>query len=611
MDNPAAGQGIHGDAAGHTQALVLPAHASPASFPCRSWASDEERDAWHWNVRPASAEEQLSWLLLRWRVDPVLFAIEAARTLLMPYQAQALLDLADVPAEVYTFYGLDPSFPKRAVLQPSGHGLGKTRGLAVAESWHRYTHKFSKGLFTAPTSDQLTDQLFGEIRKLHRRIKDRWPALANDWDILGGSIVHKDPDYGDWFTVARTARADNPEGMQGAHALDDDDAYGDLAALFGEDRSSGPSGGILIGAEEASGIPDKVRETIEGSLSEEGARFIAAGNPTRPDGWFADDLDKTGRYAVHPLDCRMSNRTQIYRLPYRDFGGTVHQLRLRGFVQPGYWEEILADCDGDEDADRFRVRVRGVKPRSASEQCIRTHWIDQAEARAPDEASKTAPAIIGLDFGLSGDKHAMAVRQGFNVRDVQEWLPKDKPDEVTLDAAYRAIDAQKLYRAKFIIGDANGVGRGAMEYLAKYYRERPELGVTVIFFNAGAGARDNKRFYRRRDEMWFKSGREFFANPRTHMPKFPGLRKQLCTPGYGEDATRKIWVESKDEIKKRTGEPSGNGADAVLQTLEVFVLDDANQDKPKTEPDHPPVFAAHFKRWREQREGGEHGIYIH
>lgn len=573
----------------------------------RDWAADEERAAWYWEVRPSSAGEQLAWLLLRWRVDPICYAVEALRVLLMPYQVKALLDLADAPRAVYEFHDVNPDYPKRQVLLPSGHGLGKTRLLAVAESWHRNTHKFSKCLATAPTSDQLTGQLWGEARKLHRRLKKRWPALADDWDILGNSIVHKNPEFGDWYTIARTARADNPEALQGAHALDEDDPFGELGALFGEEIETAPSGGMLILMEEASGIPNEVRQTLEGSLSESGARLLGAGNPTRPDGWFADDTDNTTRYAVHQLDCRMSDRTKIYVLRYRDFSGREHTFRMRGFVQPKYWEEIIADCDGDEDADRVRCRVRGIKPRSATEQCIRTHWVEQAEQRAPDELSKASTVIIGLDFGLASDKHALAVRQGWNIRDGQEWLPKDTPDEVTLDAADRAIEAQKLYNAKYIIGDSNGVGRGAMEHLARYYRERKELNVTVIFFNAGAGALEKARYFRRRDEMWFKHGRKFFADARTSLPKILGLKTQLCTPGYGEDTSKKIWVESKDEIKKRTGEQSGNLADAVLQTLMVHVPDEIPKEVPK--PAHPATFQKHFDRWKSQREG-DNGPYI-
>jgi hypothetical protein len=95
-----------------------------------------------------------------------------------------------------------------------------------------------------------------------------------------------------------------------------------------------------------------------------------------------------------------------------------------------------------------------------------------------------------------------------------------------------------------------------------------------------------------------------FANPRTYLCKAPGLKAQLTAPGYQEDASRKIWVESKQDIKKRTGQPSGNAADAVLQSLLVTVLS-AEKPKEEEEPFHPPNFQAHFARWERRHESGD------
>jgi hypothetical protein len=584
---------------------ALPAAPSTA----REWANDDEFAAWHWTVQPTTETGHIAWLQQRWKVDPVLYAVECLRVVPLPYQAHVLLDLADAPREVYGFYGLDDSHAKRQVLVGSGHGIGKTRTEAIAIHWHKDTHKFSKTLVTAPTSDQITGQLWGEISKLHRRQKERWPLIANEWDILGSEIAHRNPDFSDWHVTARTARADKPEGLQGAHGQDNDDEFGQLAELFHEELERTASGGILVVAEEASGIVNAIREVLEGTLAEPGARFLGMGNLTRPDGWFAEDVDKRDRYAVHTLDCRKSNSDVIYTLPYRDFSGQVHRLEIRGRVPPKYWEDILNDCDHDEEHDRVRVRVRGMKPRSAFEQIIRSNWVEEAEARAPDAGSIAAPPVVGLDFGLTGDKHGLAVRQGFNVREVQEWLPKDKPEEITMDAARRAIAAQELYKSRFIVGDSNGVGRGAMEYLAKYYHDtHKDLGVSVIFFNAGAKALDSARYYLRRDELWFKHGRPWFADPRAHIPRnVPGLKGQLTAPGYHEDTRKKIWVESKDDIFKRTGQHSGNGADALLMTLLVDAA--PAEEKVEPVPVHSPVFQKHFERLQRQEEFAN-GKYI-
>lgn len=570
--------------------------------------------AWYWHkgaerlIQQLPTDEQdmarLSWILQRWRLDPVCFAVEALRIKLMPYQVVALLDLADVPFELYRFYQCNAGNPKRQVLIPSGHGLGKTRLLSTGILWMLITHMFSHTLCTAPSSNQLTGRLWSEIRKLFRRLREAWPMIADDWEIQGSSIIHTNPDYGDWNAIARTARPEKPEALQGAHALDDDDADGQLASIFKDELKNSATGGILVVIEEASGVDDTIRKTLEGALSEEGARLLAPGNPTRPDGWFADDIERTDRYAVHTLDCRQSNRNQTYKIPWRDMAGTVHQLTLNGFVSPTYWQNILAECDGDDDADYFRVRVKGQKPRSALFSIIKTHWVESAQTRQTDPDSLNECAVIGLDFGLTSDKHGMAVRKGFTMLDGQEWLPKEDPEQITLEAAERAIDAQELFNARYIIGDSNGVGRGAMEYLTRYYRKHAKLNVKIVHYNSGKGALDNKRYNRRRDEMWHKYGRKWVANPRCKLLDLPGLKRQLTAPQFSE-RNNVIFVESKADLKKR-GIESTNLADALLQTLMIHIPEEAPLDaQPKPDPTMSPIFKKHFARIQRRKQAGD------
>ena len=579
---------------------------------CRVMTLNEAK-AWYWSsgagreINTLQGEEQamahLSWMLQRWCLDPVCFSVEALRAKLMPYQVAPLLDMVDSPIELYDFYGCDPGKPKRQVLIPSGHGLGKTRLLAVGILWMLMTHMFSHTLCTAPSSSQLTGNLWSEIRKLYRRLKEFWPMLADEWEIQGSSIVNVNPDYGDWNVIARTARPEKPETLQGAHGLDEDDADGQLAEIFETELKTSPTGGILVVIEEASGVDDIIRKTLEGALSEDGARLLAPGNPTRAEGWFADDLDNHERYAIHNLDCRQSDRRKIYTLPWRDTAGNIHKLTMEGFVKPSYWENILADCDGDEDADYFRVRVKGQKPRSSQFSLIKEHWVTSAQERGNDPDSLNSPAIVSLDFGLTSDKHGAVVTQGFNMLDGQEWLPKDDPEQVTLQAAETAIELQEIFNARYIVGDSNGLGRGAMEYLTKYYRLHPEKRVKVIHFNAGMGALDNKRYNRRRDEMWHKYGRKWLANPRCCLLNIPGLKQQLSAPTF-EERNNVIYVESKKALKRR-GIDSTNLADALLQTQMVHVPEIKQEEKKEEEPAVPDIFQKHFRRLRRFQEAGD------
>lgn len=567
-----------------------------------------ERAAWEWHQQPEGDTAILAQFLTRWRVDPVLFAFEALRIALMPYQAQILLDLFDAPVEVYAFYGLDPHYPKNKVLVPSGHGLGKTLVIAVAIWAHKTCYRGSKQLVTAPTADQLTGQLMGEIRKLWRALQQYWPVLANDWDVQGAGIQHKDARWKDAQTMLRTARADSPEALQGGHALDAIDPYGDLARIWGTPRAATNGGGMLIVFEEASGIPDVIRQTLQGSLSERNARMLAPGNPTRADGWFAEQIDQPDLYAVHNLDCRMSDIDTEYALPYRPPGRPVDRVRTHGFVSRDYWQGILDACDGDENADYFRVRVAGRKPVSNVTQVIREEWITAAQARGLDPESQSAPVVLGADFGLMSDKHALAAVQGYNCLDLVEWLIPQHPDEQLESAFERIVEWQAQYRARYIVGDSNGVGAGVMSRLSAYYRkpEHKHLHVVVVHFQAGRGAPDKTRYGCLRDVMWYSRGRAFFSSPRCHLPAHPGLKDQLCAPGFTEDDRRVIRVESKKDIKKRSGQPSGNAADALLQTQMVHVVTDLPDTAPtvRAAPDLHPSLNRHFKRLRAAEQRG-------
>lgn len=592
-------------------AFRAPAPSYTRPHPCRA-ATAAERAALRWAITPTGETATLAALLTRWRADPVAFAFDALRFSLMPYQAQILLDLADAPREVYEFYGLDPNYPKRKVLVPSGHGLGKTKIASVAVWWHMLTHKFSKRLATAPTSDQLTQQFMGEIRAAYRALKRRWPELADDWEVQATGIQHKDPLYRDWATMLRTARRDTPESLQGGHALDAIDPFGDLAAIWGEEEERTPAGGFLIVIEEASGVDDVIRKTLEGSLSEQGARLLAPGNPTRADGWFAEDIKQTDLYAVHHLDCRMSDLGSVYALPYRrpEPRARVHRVRTHGFVSRDYWQSILAQCDGDENADFFRVRVRGMPPVSNVTQAIRSEWVDEAMERPWDADSAQEPVIISGDFGQTQDQHAACALQGFNLLEVTEWLIPGRPDTQLESAKLHLLELAERYRARIVIGDSNGVGAGVMSDLSVHFRhpDRERLGVRVLHFQAGRASNDPTRYHRLRCEMWLKWGRQWLADRRAHLCRHPGLRRQLTAPGFSEDTRNILRLEPKEAILKRTGEKSGNAADALMMAIYArgfrAAVPDEAPAKP-TGPDLHPAFVRHFKRLRAAERGSE------
>ena len=139
---------------------------------------------------------------------------------------------------------------KRKISIRSGHGTGKTTLLAWIVLWWGLFRDDAKIPMTAPTSHQLYDLLLPEVRKWHKKLPE---LLQNEVEITSEKVGFKN----DNFAVARTARKDQPEALQGFHATN-------LAFII----------------DEASGIPQIVFEVAEGAMTGESTLVIMAANPT-------------------------------------------------------------------------------------------------------------------------------------------------------------------------------------------------------------------------------------------------------------------------------------------------------------------------------------------
>jgi phage terminase large subunit len=95
------------------------------------------------------------------------------------------------------------------------------------------------------------------------------------------------------------------------------------------------------------------------------------------------------------------------------------------------------------------------------------------------------------------------------------------------------------------------------------------IGCEVIQVKVSESAFDQERFYRLRDELWWRM-REAFERGVISIPDDPILKGDLNAPKY-DDSTGVIKIESKDQLKKR-GVDSPNRADALMMT---FLQDEA------------------------------------
>lgn len=468
------------------------------------------------------------WQSLRgvWRRDPVLYARQ--RLGLNPTTQQRQLLEAIAP-------------PGAKVTVRSGHGVGKSSALSASVWWLLECFDYPKVPCTAPSASQLRDVLWAELSKWARRSDELSRKNGVEQQLWLSSLFNitqdRISDVGspdEWFAVARTARKENPDALQGFHASEVViSAEGDSVAEIGE------GGQILFVVEEASGVPDEIFEVAEGALSSHGARLIMVGNPTRNTGYFARShkQDRADYTAVLHFSCADSP-----------------------LVDPGYRDRLVRKF-GDG-SNVVRVRADGEFPKQDDDVLIS---LEDAEACLNREPGwDGSERRLGVDVARFGDDRTVFVlRQGSNIEHVVIRAKQD-----TMATAGDAVNFAALWNANRIYVDVIGVGSGVVDRLK-------ELRQPVVPVDAAAAAplrplQTEAKPAKLRDYLW----QEVAAWVKDEQPSFAGVDKhvaedlagELASVKYAVDSSGRMVVESKDKMKAR-GLRSPDIADALAVTF--------------------------------------------
>ncbi len=440
--------------------------------------------------------------ILRWREQgPVVFAEEVLGVQATPQQHEAGKALVQ----------------KRRVSIRSGHGTGKTSFIAWTVLWFMSVYFPCKIPCTAPTSHQLSDVLWAEIAKWFGVLKAKAPALAAEFEWTQEKFYMKSNPQ-ESFAVARTARPEKPEALQGFH-----------------------SDNILFLIDEASGVAEGVFQVAEGALSSEGSFVLMAANPTREDGYFYESHHKMRhRWAALHWDGEESPRvSKQYIDDMRAKYGVdspIYQVRVKG---------------------NFATAIDGVIPLGL---CI--------DAQTRDVVPIIHAHIIwGLDVARFGDDStALAKRQGnMQLEITREWYGLD-----TMQTCGQIIaEYNDAYKKPAVINvDVIGIGAGVVDRLQ-------ELGYPVRGINVAESAAMSDKYPRLRDEIWFK-GREWLEARDCKLLDDDGLIAELTTAKYQIQSDGRLKVEGKKEMKAR-GVCSPNKADAWLLTFANIPLKESEE----------------------------------
>ncbi|WP_373069840.1 hypothetical protein [Sulfurimonas sp.] len=292
----------------------------------------------------------------------------------------------------------------------SGHGTGKTAGLAWLILWIGHCFKDVKMPTTAPVSAQLTNILLPEVSKWNKR---SFPPMAALVEVQSLDVKFANGNH----CFARTARKENTEALAGVHA-----------SL------------VVYIVDEASGIDQAVFDVIEGALTGDNYLFIMTSNPTRTTGTFFDSHNK---------------KRKNYKCLHFDSSKSKNVNKK--------WVAQMAEKYG-EDSDVFRVRVKGKFPKTNNSGLFSTDIVERAMNRIGD---KSGPHVLAVDVARYGDdKSAHCRREGLYTHPFEM-----RAKQSTTETTGWTINAINKHKIDGTVVDTIGIGAGVYDQITNqgYY----------------------------------------------------------------------------------------------------------------------------------------------
>ncbi|MCK5133541.1 MAG: terminase [Candidatus Sabulitectum sp.] len=416
-------------------------------------------------------------------------------------------------------FDIEPDIWRSAVA--SGHGVGKSAFVAWVSYFFMSTRADTRGVVTANTQFQLEDKTWPELAKWHGLAINRhwfeWTATSFYFK------AYPEDKRKNYMLTAATVSETRPEAFQGLHNVDKT---------------------VLVIFDEASAIHSKIWEVADGALTDGEGFFLAFGNPTRPDGDFADCFDKhKALYHTVHVDSREVSHTNKKALQ-----GIINKYGI--------------------DDDRTKVRVYGQFPSQSFDGFISLNVVNDAVERDYVYDGQ-AGLIMAVDVARYGDDLSIiGFRQGRDARS----RPMRKYSKLgNVEMADRVAEAAGRERPDAIVIESTGPGAGVIDIL----RFR---GFRITEIHPGANAIDHEHYANRRAEIW-GLGRDWIVEQGC-LPDDENMRAQLVAIRYTLDRQEQRYLmEAKKDMKKR-GLSSPDEADMLMLTFAVKVARrDANHNR--------------------------------
>lgn len=395
----------------------------------------------------------------------------------------------------------------------SGNGAAKTAFGAIVFLILMYTQRV-RGRITANTDPQMKSIVWPEY--------DIWCGRARFFNLFfekfGTSIKAKDPKVSEaWRLDAVTWNEQSPASISGLH---------------------NKGGVVLYIFEEAPGIPAVIWNYASGAFTETETIkiFLAFGNSDDPESKFEQNM-------ASPLwnSVRIDTRTLKH-------------------IDPKQIADWLQESNGNEDADEFRVRVRGLPRKTAKDSIISTEVVAAAIERGRKFDTKSIeflPVVLTCDPAWTGGDETTIWYQQGPYRCLLEKYKLDKNAGQTHQFTYARLchwEAELGADAVFI---DQGEGTGIYTLALNAGKTSWELVAFAGNPNDTPEAKDSE-FGNIRAQMYYESNKWLMMGGALAalQPEWLDIiQKQLCwTKGARHKVTGKKLCETKLEIKSRVGQ---------------------------------------------------------
>lgn len=401
----------------------------------------------------------------------------------------------------------------------SMHGTGKSWSAANIVAWWIDSHPpgTAFAVTTAPTAAQVEAILWREIGAAHSQMELKghiahggFPKWVVNKEMVG--YGRKPTDY-----------ADSSKAMQ---------AFQGIHAKY-----------VLVILDEACGIPKWLWDAVDTLVTNEYSRVLAIGNPDDPASHFATICQdpKQGWNPIH---------VGYEHLPYMT-GEDVPEY-LHAVLTGPTWVQERKDRWG-EASPLYVSKVLGFFPDVSDDTLIAPKWIRIARER--DDISGIELGQYGGDVARMGKDETVVYRDRGGV--IREAYRAGKQDTTATTGAFAGLMDKHMGQVQMVI-DSGGLGVGVYDNLKN-------MGHPVYPFDGGEAAWDSKRFGNRRAEAYWALKDDFEAGLIDLDTLDDDLASQLQSIKWKRDLRGRIFIESKDDMKKR-GLPSPDRADACVMS---------------------------------------------